>query len=75
MVALPTGPQLNGRSPAAQVFVLTLVHKHGIATYRYKYKLNGEGVGLGVSGGVTALCLTLLTAAATGGAAAQNTGA
>ena len=41
---------------------------------RYKYKLNVEAVGLGVSGGVTALCLTLLTAAATGGAAAQNTG-
>ena len=31
-------------------------------------------MGLGISGGVTALCLTLLTAAVTGGAAAQNTG-
>ena len=41
---------------------------------RYKYKLGGEAVGLGVSGGVTALCLTLLSAAATGGSAAQNTG-
>lgn len=41
---------------------------------RYKYNLNVEALGLGVSGGVTALCLTLLTAAATGGAAAQNTG-
>ncbi len=41
---------------------------------RYKYKLDGEAVGLGISGGVTALCLTLLTAAVTGGAAAQNTG-
>lgn len=40
----------------------------------YKYKLDGEAVGLGISGGVTALCLTLLTAAVTGGAAAQNTG-
>ena len=41
---------------------------------RYKYELNGEALGLGVSGGVTALCLTLLTAAVSGGAAAQNTG-
>ncbi|DBA96851.1 TPA: hypothetical protein ACH3X3_013007 [Trebouxia sp. C0006] len=40
----------------------------------YKYKLDGEAVGLGISGGVTALCLTLLTAAVTGAAAAQNTG-
>lgn len=41
---------------------------------RYKYELNGEALGLGVSGGVTALCLTLLTAAVSGGVAAQNTG-
>lgn len=41
---------------------------------RYKYELNVEAVGLGVSSGVTALCLTLLTAAVSGGAAAQNTG-
>lgn len=42
--------------------------------HRYKYELSGEALGLGVSGGVTALCLTLLTSAVTGGAAAQNTG-
>jgi len=50
-------------------------HNHQAAGWcRYKYKLDGEAVGLGISGGVTALCLTLLTAAVTGGAAAQNTG-
>ncbi len=50
-------------------------HHHQAAGWcRYKYKLDGEAVGLGISGGVTALCLTLLTAAVTGAAAAQNTG-
>ena len=41
---------------------------------RYKYQLTGEAVGLGVSGGVTALCLILLSSALFGGSAAQNTG-
>ena len=49
-------------------------NQQAVGWCRYKYKLDGEAVGLGISGGVTALCLTLLTAAVTGGAAAQNTG-
>ena len=50
--------------------IANLACMHG----RYKYKLDVEAVGLGVSGGVTALCLALLSAAATGGSAAQNSG-
>ncbi|KAL3155478.1 hypothetical protein ABBQ38_011032 [Trebouxia sp. C0009 RCD-2024] len=57
-----------------------LIVRRGLTPYKplppkwKRYRLNAEALGLGVSGGVTALCLTLLTAAATGGAAAQNTG-
>lgn len=72
-VSLPHQHQLQqSLLQPVRIFPSVMALKQGCC--RFKYEVNGEAVGLGISGGVTALCLTLLTAAVTGGAAAQNTG-